>query len=291
MDKPSAMTFSEMILALQTFWTKQGCAIVQPIDMEVGAGTFHSATTLKSLGKEPWDCAYVQPCRRPSDGRYGENPNRMQFFNQYQVLLKPARENVQKLYLESLNYIGIDTTVNDIRFLEDDWESPTLGASGLGWEVWADGMEVTQFTYFQQMGGIPCDPVSCEITYGLERIALIVQKKESFLDLVWCTKYDGTDLLYRDIFLQSEKEFSAFNFEHSNSSMLLRHFQDYESQCQKLIDEKLSLPAYDFCIKASHVFNLLDARGVISVNERAAYIARVRSLAKKCCLTWLESNE
>jgi glycyl-tRNA synthetase alpha chain len=291
MTSPTVVTFSDMILKLQQFWTEQGCAIIQPLDMEVGAGTFHSATTLRSLGQTPWDCAYVQPCRRPGDGRYGENPNRIQFFNQYQVLLKPARDNAQALYLKSLSALGLDLSQHDIRFLEDDWESPTLGAAGLGWEVWGDGMEITQFTYFQQVGGIPCDPVSCEITYGLERVALLLQQKERLFDLVWCIKSDGTPLLYKDIFLRSEKEFSAFNFEHADADMLLRHFHDCETQCQALVEKHLALPAYDFCIKASHIFNLLDARGVMSVNERASYIARVRHLAKHCCLTWLNDYE
>lgn len=252
--------------------------ILQPYDMEVGAGTFHPATTLKALGKKPWKAAYVQPSRRPKDGRYGENPNRLQHYYQYQVVLKPSPDNIQELYLESLRSIGIDTNAHDIRFVEDDWESPTLGAWGLGWEVWCDGMEVTQFTYFQQVGGIECRPVTGEITYGLERLAMYIQGKENVYDL----DFNG-EITYGDVFLENEKQYSAYNLEHANTDMLLRWFNDAEAECVNLLEKNLPLPAYDMCIKASHIFNLLDARGVIGVTERAVYIGRVRTLAKGCC--------
>ncbi len=251
--------------------------------MEVGAGTFHPATALRALGPKPWKAAYVQPSRRPKDGRYGENPNRLQHYYQYQVILKPSPENLQELYLESLRKIGIDTNAHDIRFVEDDWESPTLGAWGLGWEVWCDGMEVTQFTYFQQVGGIECSPVSGEITYGLERLAMYIQGKENVYDL----DFNGQGVTYGDVFLQNEKEFSAYNLEFANTAKLLEHFTNAEAECNALIEKHLPLPAYDQCIKASHFFNLLDARGVISVTERASYIGRVRALAKACCETWV----
>jgi glycyl-tRNA synthetase alpha chain len=280
-----AKTFQDLILTLQNFWAAQGCLILQPYDNEMGAGTFHPATTLRALGPHPWRAAYVQPSRRPKDGRYGENPNRLQHYYQYQVILKPAPENVQALYLESVKAIGLDPALHDIRFVEDDWESPTLGAWGLGWEVWCDGMEITQFTYFQQVGGIDCDPVSAEITYGLERLAMYVQNVENVFDLAFNDRFR-----YGEVFLQNEKEFSAYNFERADTEILVRHFAEAEKQCQKLLTgQKLALPAYDQCIKASHAFNLLDARGVISVTERAAYIARVRALAKGCCEAWLES--
>jgi glycyl-tRNA synthetase alpha chain len=281
--KPS---FQRLILTLQAFWAEQGCVILQPYDMEVGAGTFHPATTLRSLGPDPWKCAYVQPSRRPKDGRYGENPNRLQHYYQYQVLLKPSPADPQELYLESLRRLGIDPLAHDIRFVEDDWESPTLGAWGLGWEVWCDGMEVTQFTYFQQVGGIECDPVAVELTYGLERLAMYIQGVENVYDL----DFNGDGVSYGDIFLQAEKEYSAHNFEHADTEMLLRHFLDAEKECESLLAAGLSLPAYDQCIKASHRFNLLDARGVISVTERQAYIGRVRALAKACCEGWLASR-
>jgi glycyl-tRNA synthetase alpha chain len=282
---PKAKTFQDLILALQQFWAGKGCLILQPYDNEMGAGTFHPATTLRALGPHPWRAAYVQPSRRPKDGRYGENPNRLQHYYQYQVILKPAPENVQELYLESLKAIGLDSALHDIRFVEDDWESPTLGAWGLGWEVWCDGMEVTQFTYFQQVGGIDCDPVSAELTYGLERLAMYVQGVENVYDLRFNDQFR-----YGEVFLQSEKEFSAYNFERADTEILFRHFAEAEKQCEELLTgKKLVLPAYDQCIKASHAFNLLDARGVISVTERAAYIARVRALAKGCCEAWLES--
>lgn len=280
----TAPSFQELILKLQTYWASKGCVILQPYDMEVGAGTFHGATTLRALGPEKWNVAYVQPCRRPTDGRYGENPNRMQHYYQFQVIMKPSPADPQALYLESLKAIGIDPSLHDIRFVEDDWESPTLGAWGLGWEVWLDGMEVTQFTYFQQVGGFECSPVPVELTYGLERLAMYVQGVENVYDLRW--NDDG--VTYGDVFLQNEIEFSAYNFEHANTDMLLRHFDDAEAECQALIAADLPLPAYDHCIKASHSFNLLDARGVISVTERAAYIGRVRALAKGCCEGYLK---
>jgi glycyl-tRNA synthetase alpha chain len=281
--KPS---FQQLILTLQNFWAEQGCVILQPYDMEVGAGTFHPATTLRALGPEPWKAAYVQPSRRPNDGRYGENPNRLQHYYQYQVLLKPSPPNAQELYLESLKRLGVDPLAHDIRFVEDDWESPTLGAWGLGWEVWCDGMEVTQFTYFQQVGGIECDPVAVELTYGLERLAMYIQGVENVYDL----DFNGDGVTYGDVFLQAEKEYSAHNFEHANTDMLYQHFLDAEKECESLLKAGLALPAYDQCIKASHRFNLLDARGVISVTERQSYIGRVRALAKACCEGWLASR-
>jgi glycyl-tRNA synthetase alpha chain len=282
-SSPARTSFQGLILELQAYWAAQGCVILQPYDMEVGAGTFHPATTLRSLGKAPWRAAYVQPSRRPTDGRYGENPNRLQHYYQFQVILKPSPANSQELYLDSLRRLGIDPALHDIRFVEDDWESPTLGAAGLGWEVWCDGMEVTQFTYFQQVGGIECDPVSVELTYGLERLAMYIQGVENVYDL----DFNGAGVKYGEVFLRSEREFSAYNFEYANTDVLLTHFSDAEKECQALLDRKLALPAYDQCIKASHTFNLLDARGVISVTERAAFIGRVRALAKGCCEAWL----
>ncbi len=279
-------SFQDLILKLLTYWAGQGCIMMQPYDMEVGAGTFHPATTLRALGPEPWNAVYVQPSRRPKDGRYGENPNRLQHYYQLQVILKPNPANILELYLGSLAAIGINPNEHDIRFVEDDWESPTLGAWGLGWEVWCDGMEVTQFTYFQQVGGFDCNPVAGEITYGLERLAMYVQGKNSVYDLDW----NGRGNTYGEVYLQSEREFSAYNFEHADTEMLFRHFVDAEKQCAQLIDAKLALPAYDQCMKASHTFNLLDARGVISVTERAAYIGRVRALAKACAEQWLRSR-
>ncbi len=279
-------SFQSLILKLHDYWSERGCVILQPYDMEVGAGTFHPATTLRALGPEEWKAAYVQPSRRPTDGRYGENPNRLQHYYQYQVILKPSPADSQDLYLDSLRHLGIDPMAHDIRFVEDDWESPTLGAWGLGWEVWLDGMEVTQFTYFQQVGGIECAPVSCELTYGLERLAMYVQGVENVYDL----DFNGQGVKYGDVFLQAEREFSAHNFEHANTDILTRHFRDAETECQSLIEAKLALPAYDQCLKASHLFNLLDARGVISVTERQAYIGRVRNLAKACCEGWLRSR-
>ncbi len=283
--------FQALILTLQQFWAARGCVILQPYDMEVGAGTFHWATTLRSLGPEPWNTAYVQPSRRPTDGRYGENPNRLQHYYQFQVVLKPSPADSQELYLDSLRALGIDPMAHDIRFVEDDWESPTLGAWGLGWEVWCDGMEVSQFTYFQQVGGFDCNPVSTELTYGLERLAMYVQGVENVYDLDW----DGVPAAqggksYGDVYLEAERQYSAYNFEHADTEILFRHFKDAESECQSLIAANVPLPAYDHCLKASHLFNLLDARGVISVTERQSYILRVRDLAKACCEGWLRSQ-
>jgi glycyl-tRNA synthetase alpha chain len=280
------LSFQQMILNLHQFWANQGCVILQPYDMEVGAGTFHPATALRALGPKPWNAAYVQPSRRPKDGRYGENPNRLQHYYQYQVILKPSPVNIQELYLESLKMLGIDPMKHDIRFVEDDWESPTLGAWGLGWEVWCDGMEVTQFTYFQQVGGIECKPASGEITYGLERLAMYIQGKENVYDL----DFNGSGVSYGEVFLENEKQFSAYNLEFADTEQLLRQFEDAEKECTALLEKKLPLPAYDQCIKASHRFNLLDARGVISVTERASYIARVRALAKGCCELYVEKE-
>jgi glycyl-tRNA synthetase alpha chain len=281
-------TFQDLILTLQNYWAAHGCLILQPYDSEMGAGTFHPATTLRALGPRPWNAAFVQPSRRPTDGRYGENPNRLQHYYQYQVILKPAPQNVQELYLGSLREIGLDPMLHDIRFVEDDWESPTLGAAGLGWEVWCDGMEITQFTYFQQVGGIECDPVCAEITYGLERLAMYVQNVEFVYDLAYNEQFR-----YGEVFHQNEVEQSTFNFELADTEILFQHFKDAEKQCQALLggNRKLALPAYDQCIKASHAFNLLQARGVISVTERAAYIGRVRALAQACCQAWLESPQ
>jgi len=278
-----APSFQSLILTLQRYWAEHGCVVLQPYDMMVGAGTFHPATLLRSLGPKPWKAAYVQPSRRPTDGRFGENPNRLQHYYQFQVILKPSPPNIQELYLESLYALGIDPNLHDIRFVEDDWESPTLGAWGLGWEVWCDGMEVSQFTYFQQVGGIDCAPVSGELTYGLERLAMYVQGIENVYDLDW----NGAGVTYGDVFLENEREYSAHNFSHADAEMLFRHFADAEAECASLLAEDLPLPAYDQCIAASHLFNLLDARGVISVTERAAYIGRVRALAKQCCESWL----
>lgn len=271
--------FQSLIIKLQNYWADYGCVILQPYDLEMGAGTFHPATTLRVLGSKAWNVAYVQPSRRPTDGRYGENPNRLQHYFQFQVILKPSPINVQDLYLESLFSLGIDKEIHDIRFVEDDWESPTLGAWGLGWEVWCDGMEVSQFTYFQQMGGIDCDPVAVELTYGLERLAMYIQGVENVYDLDW----NGNGVSYGDIYKQSEVEFSKYNFDYANVEILSGQFDDAEKECLDLINKKIPLPAYDQCIKASHLFNLLDARGVISVTDRQAYISRVRVLSKKCC--------
>ena len=290
-SKPS---FQHLILELQRFWAEQGCAILQPYDMEVGAGTFHPATTLRALGPRQWKAAYVQPSRRPADGRYGENPNRLQHYFQFQVILKPSPEDSQDLYLASLARLGVEPGLHDVRFVEDDWESPTLGASGLGWEIWLDGMEVSQFTYFQQVGGIECSPVPAEITYGLERLAMYVQGVDSVFEIDWDgVPKDAGGITYGDVFLEAEREHSAFNFEHADVDILGRHFADAETQCRSLLalSRPLALPAYEQCIKASHLFNLLDARGVLSVPERAAYIGRVRELAKGCCETWLSIPE
>ncbi|WP_077927977.1 glycine--tRNA ligase subunit alpha [Wohlfahrtiimonas populi] len=284
------LTFQEMILKLQTFWAEQGCVLLQPYDMEVGAGTFHSATFLRSLGPEPWASAYVQPSRRPTDGRYGENPNRLQHYYQFQVVVKPSPENFQELYLESLNVLGINTKVHDVRFVEDNWESPTLGAWGLGWEVWLNGMEVTQFTYFQQVGGLECKPVMGEITYGLERLAMYLQNVESVYDLVWSETPFGT-VTYGDVFHQNEVEQSTFNFEHADVDFLLQQFNFFEKEAKRLIEAKLALPAYEMVLKASHTFNLLDARKAISVTERQSYILRVRELAKSVAEAYYASRE
>jgi len=283
----AAKSFQSVIFDLQRFWAGQGCVILQPYDVEVGAGTFHPATTLRALGPEPWRACYVQPSRRPTDGRYGENPNRLQHYYQMQVILKPAPADSQELYLASLAALGIDAHRHDIRFVEDDWESPTLGAWGLGWEVWLDGMEVSQFTYFQQVGGIECDPVSTELTYGLERLAMYVQGVESVYDLDFNGAAGPGRITYGDVFKRAEREFSAYNFEFADTAKLFAHFADAEAECGALIARGLALPAYDQCLKSSHLFNLLDARGVISVTERAAYIGRVRALAKACCEAWL----
>ena len=284
------LTFQQVILTLQEYWGRQGCALLQPYDMEVGAGTSHPATFLRALGPEPWRAAYVQPSRRPKDGRYGENPNRMQHYYQYQVVLKPSPESILDIYLGSLQTLGVDMRKNDIRFVEDDWESPTLGAWGLGWEVWLDGMEVSQYTYFQQVGGIECDPVSTELTYGLERLAMYVQGVENVYDLDFNGAPPPSRITYGDVFKRAEREFSAYNFEYADTEQLFRHFEDAERECRALLARNLALPAYDQCIKASHRFNLLDARGVISVTERANYIARVRALAKACCEGWLAAE-
>ncbi len=283
---PSAPSFQELILTLQAYWGRQGCVLLQPYDVEMGAGTFHPATTLRALGPKPWKAAYVQPSRRPKDGRYGENPNRLQCYYQFQVILKPSPPDIQALYLGSLKELGLDPAIHDMRFVEDDWESPTLGAWGLGWEVWCDGMEVSQFTYFQQVGGIDCSPVSGELTYGLERLAMYIQGVDNVYDLHY-----GNGVTYGDVFLQNEREQSTYNFETANTDILFQHFRDAEGECQALLAAGLALPAYDQCIKASHNFNLLDARGVISVTERQAYIGRVRALAKACCEAWLKSQE
>ena len=280
------LTFQETILNLQKYWSKQGCVILQPYDLEVGAGTFHPATTLRSLGEKPWKTAYVQPSRRPTDGRYADNPNRLQHYYQFQVLIKPSPDNIKKLYLNSISSIGINYNEHDIRFVEDDWESPTLGAAGLGWEVWCNGMEITQFTYFQQMAGVECKPISVEITYGLERLCMFIQNKKNVFDLIW--NNDGVS--YKDVFYQSEKEFSAYNFEHANTDNLFKIFDMIEQEAKSLTEKKLSLPAYDQCLKASHVFNILDARGVISVAQRAEYISKIRDLTKAIGKVWLESQ-
>jgi glycyl-tRNA synthetase alpha chain len=282
-------TFQGLILALQSFWAKQGCVVLQPLDLEVGAGTFHPATFLRAIGPESWRTAYVQPSRRPTDGRYGENPNRLQHYYQFQVILKPSPPDIQDLYIESLRHLGIDPQIHDIRFVEDNWESPTLGAWGLGWEVWLNGMEVTQFTYFQQVGGLECFPVSGEITYGLERIAMYLQGVDSLYDLVWAEGPDGV-VTYGDVFHQNEVEMSAFNFEHANVEALFRNFDDCESQCTQLINLGLALPAYEQVLKASHFFNLLDARQAISVTERQRFILRVRALSRQVAEAYYESR-
>ena len=284
--KPKFQTFQDTIINLQKFWSKNGCVILQPYDMEVGAGTFHPATTLRSLGPKPWKAAYVQPSRRPTDGRYGDNPNRLQHYYQFQVIIKPSPLNIKKLYLNSLSVIGINYKDHDIRFVEDDWESPTLGAAGLGWEVWCDGMEISQFTYFQQMAGFECKPVSVEITYGLERICMFTQQKNNVYDLVW----NDEGIEYREVYHQSEKEFSAYNFEYANTENLFKIFDMHESEAKLLVEKKISLPAYDQCLKASHIFNVLDARGAISVAQRAEYISRIREITKQAAAIWVETQ-
>ncbi|UDM49941.1 glycine--tRNA ligase subunit alpha [Cupriavidus sp. MP-37] len=300
------LTFQQMILTLQAYWDRQGCALLQPIDLEVGAGTSHVHTFLRAIGPEPWRAAYVQPSRRPKDGRYGENPNRLQHYYQYQVVLKPAPENILELYLGSLEALGLDLKQNDIRFVEDDWENPTLGAWGLGWEVWLNGMEVTQFTYFQQVGGIDCKPITGEITYGIERLAMYLQKVENVYDLVWTEWVENGEtrrLTYGDVYHQNEVEQSTYNFEHSNTEILFRHFAEHESEARRLMGNgedadaakeagaRLALPAYEQVLKAAHTFNLLDARGAISVTERAAYIGRIRNLSRQVAQAYYDSRE
>jgi glycyl-tRNA synthetase alpha chain len=282
-------TFQGLILALQQFWADHGCVIVQPLDIEVGAGTFHPSTFLRAIGPESWNTAYVQPCRRPTDSRYGENPMRLQHYYQFQVLLKPSPLEIQELYIKSLQFLGIDTSIHDIRFVEDNWESPTLGAWGLGWEVWLNGMEVTQFTYFQQVGGLECYPVSGEITYGLERIAMYLQGKDKIFDIVWANTTNGV-VTYGDVFHQNEVEMSAFNFEHANTDNLFKYFSEAEAQCQYLLEKQLVLPAYEQVLKASHCFNLLDARSAISVTERQRYILKVRTLARLVAQGYYDSR-
>ena len=285
--KTKIQTFQDTIFTLQKFWANHGCVILQPYDLEVGAGTFHPATTLRSLGPNPWKSAYVQPSRRPTDGRYGENPNRLQHYYQFQVIIKPSPKNIKKLYLNSLENLGIKYSEHDISFVEDDWESPTLGAAGLGWEVWCDGMEVTQFTYFQKMAGMDCKPISVELTYGLERLCMFTQQKKNVFDLVW----NNEGILYRDVFLQSEKEFSAYNFEFANVDNLFKIFDMVELETKLLLEKKLPLPAYDQCLKASHVFNVLDARGAISVAQRAEYIAKIRDMTKSVGQVWVDNQK
>jgi glycyl-tRNA synthetase alpha chain len=285
--KKISLTFQDLVFNLQKFWSKYGCVILQPYDLEVGAGTFHPATTLRSLGPKPWKAAYVQPSRRPTDGRYGKNPNRLQHYYQYQVIIKPSPDNIKQVYLRSLSAIGIQVKDHDIRFVEDDWESPTLGATGLGWEVWCDGMEITQFTYFQKMTGTDCKPIPVELTYGLERICMFVQGKKNVFDIDW----NDSGVKYRDVYLQSEKEFSAYNFDHANTESLLKNFEIAEKECKALLEKQLALPAYDQCLKASHIFNLLDSRGVIAVAERTGYINRIRDLAKGSGSVWLANQK
>ncbi|MDO5328842.1 MAG: glycine--tRNA ligase subunit alpha [Coriobacteriia bacterium] len=279
------LSFQDIILNLEKYWGEQGCVILQPYDNEVGAGTFHTATTLRTLDGKAWNCAYVQPCRRPTDGRYGENPNRMQHYYQFQVIMQPSPDNIQDLYLDSLRVIGITPEEHDVRFVEDNWESPTLGAWGLGWEVWIDGMEVTQFTYFQQVGGFECKPVAAEITYGLERLAMYIQGVDSVYDLDW----NGKGYTYGQVFLENEKQFSTYNFEVADTDFLFEEFDKYEAECKSCLERKLPLPAYDYVLKCSHAFNLLDARGVISATERMNYILRIRTIAKACCEAYINA--
>lgn len=282
----ASMTFQEIILKLQNYWADYGCVLWQPYDIEKGAGTFNPATFLRALGPEPWKCAYVEPSRRPTDGRYGENPNRLQHYYQFQVIIKPAPDDSQDLYLNSLRFLGIDLVKHDVRFVEDDWESPTLGATGLGWEVWLDGMEVTQFTYFQQVGGFELEPITLELTYGLERIAMFIQEKESVFDLEWVKGYT-----YGDIHKQDEVQFSTYNFKVADTAMLFQFFEAYEKECQRLLKEDLVLPAYDYVLKCSHAFNMLDARGAIGVTQRTGYIGRVRNLARRCAESYVQLRE
>ena len=283
-------SFQDLILMLQDFWSSNGCVILQPYDMEVGAGTFHPGTILRALGEDQWNAAYVQPSRRPTDGRFGENPNRLQHYYQFQVVLKPSPENIQDLYLNSLEYIGIDKSKHDIRFVEDDWESPTLGAWGLGWEVWCDGMEVSQFTYFQQVCGYDCRPVTGELTYGLERLAMYVQGVDNVYELNYNGLSGDNNISYGDVFKEAEREYSEYNFNYANVEMIMKHFSEIEIECKKLAENNLALPAYDQCIKASHLFNILDARGAISVTERQGYILRVRALAKLSADAWMATR-
>ncbi|RPG98972.1 MAG: glycine--tRNA ligase subunit alpha [Candidatus Pelagibacter sp. TMED118] len=285
--KKNFFTFQNTIFNLQNYWSKQGCVILQPYDLEVGAGTFHPATTLRSIGSKPWKASYVQPSRRPSDGRYGENPNRLQHYFQFQTIIKPSPDNIKKLFLKSLSVIGIEKKNHDIRFVEDDWESPTLGAAGLGWEVWCDGMEISQFTYFQQMAGFQCNPISVEITYGLERICMFTQQKKNVFDLIWNDK----GITYKDIFYQSEKEFSKYNFDLANTKNLFTTFDFIEAEAQNLIENNLALPAYDQCLKASHIFNVLDARGAISIAHRSNFISKIRDMVKGAGEIWLKDNK
>ena len=284
--KKNLLSFQKTISNLQNYWSKQGCIILQPYDLEVGAGTFHPATTLRSLGSKVWKAAYVQPSRRPTDGRYAENPNRLQHYYQFQTIIKPSPNNIKNLFLKSLSVVGIDQKKHDIRFIEDDWESPTLGAAGLGWEVWCDGMEITQFTYFQQMAGLQCNPISVEITYGLERICMFTQQKKNVFDLIW----NDRGVTYKDIFYQSEKEFSKYNFELANTKNLFSMFNILEEEAKHLLNHNLALPAYDQCLKASHVFNILDARGAISIAQRSDYISKIRDIVKEAGEIWLKDN-
>ena len=283
------MTFQDVVMNLQRYWADQGCVILQPYDSPVGAATNHTATLLRSLGPDTWRTAYVQGCRRPADGRYGENPNRLQFYYQFQVLIKPSPDNIQDLYLGSLRAIGIDVDHHDVRFVEDDWESPSLGAWGLGWEVWLNRREVTQYTYLHQVGGIECNPVPVELAYGLERLTMYIQGVDSVYDIVWSRGDDGVEFTYGDVYLENEREFSAYNFETADTDMLFKDFNDYEKEVQNCLERKLPLPAYDYVLKCCHTFNLLDARGVISATERMAYMLRVRGMAKDCCASYLEN--
>ena len=288
MQKFDTRTFQGLILTLQDYWARQGCTIVQPLDMEVGAGTSHPMTCLRALGPEPMATAYVQPSRRPTDGRYGENPNRLQHYYQFQVVIKPSPENIQELYLGSLKELGMDPTIHDIRFVEDNWENPTLGAWGLGWEVWLNGMEVTQFTYFQQVGGFECNPVPVEIAYGLERLTMYIQGVDSMFDIVWSRGADGVNFTYGDVYLENERQYSRYNFEVADTDFLFQEFNDREAECLRTLEAGLPLPAYDSVLKCCHAFNLLDARGVISATERMAYILRVRTIAKAVCASYME---